>query len=123
MTVTKKQITYGVLALAIIGLIVVVGAFALRSSTKPTTQTSTTTAISNVPATEKDATASIAKAKEARSKGDFTAAIASYQQARAYYTAQNNVEKTADIDIAISLLESEKRHAVTPPKPVLAGEK
>lgn len=127
MTITKKHIIFIILALAIAGLIAVAGAFALRTFVKPSAQTITTNEPKPSPqnnlATEKEAIASITKAKEARDKGDFTTAITSYQQARTYYVANDNVEKTADIDIAISLLESEKQHALPPAKPVLAGEK
>lgn len=127
MTITKKHITYSILALAIVGFISVAGAFALRTFIKPSAQTITTNepkpSTQNSLATEEEAIDSIAKAKEAREKGDLATAIASYQQARTYYVANDNTEKTADIDIAISLLESEKQHAIPPAKPVLAGEK
>lgn len=127
MTITKKHITYSILALTFVGLTAIGGAFALRTFVKPSAQTITTnepkpsTQISLT--TEKEAMDSIAKAKEAREKGDITAAIISYQQARTYYDANDNIEKTADIDIAISLLKSEKRPTAPPAKSVLAGEK
>lgn len=126
MTITKKHIIYSIIVLTIMGLMAIAGAFALRTFIKPSAQTTTTDpkpSVQSPPSSEKDAIANITKAKEAREKGDYTSAIASYQQARAYYVANDNIEKTADIDIAISLLESEKRHALPPAKPVLAGEK
>lgn len=112
---TKKHITYTVLALLAVTVTVTAGTLVLRSTIKQTPEVNTNINDSqNAVKTEAEAEISISSGKKARQAGDYTSAIASYQKARAYYENARNSEKTADIDLAISLLQSEKKNMPAP---------
>lgn len=127
MTITKKQFIFG--TLTILGLLAIglASVFAIQTYMKSDHEanksdhnnTESTKAVTS----ESDATSSLAEAKKAREAHDFSKAIATYRNARTYYTSTGNTDKVAEIDITLSLVESEQKHFVPQPKPTLAGEK
>ena len=117
---TKKRTVYILIFLIAVIVIAVAGAYALRSTIKPAENVDTgvisTDDNKDVLKSDAEAEANITKAKEARRAGDHTAAISAYQKARTYYENAGNIEKTADMDLAISLLESEKNNMPETPE-------
>jgi hypothetical protein len=126
MTITKKQYIFG--TLTIIGLLVIglASIFAVQTyikSNEAANNTNKPQVSSDTPITSEGAASErIAEAKKAREIHDYTKAIASYKQARTYYQSKDDTNKVADIDLMLSLLESEQKNFVPQPKPTIAGE-
>lgn len=120
MKTTKKSLIPTLVVIATLAIATGV-AFALYSNKQSgvsNTQPNSTTPSSDDAA----AKSAMEQAVKARADNQYDTAKTLYEKARAYYVESNNLEKQAEIDALLSLIEVEKQHDSAPAKPRLAGE-
>lgn len=123
MTITKKHILYS--SIITIGTVafIIGGSVAFRSIEKREDKAATnvTEEMQSHDTTETDSL--VKKADAARASRQYDEATDLYHQARAHYERTGDIEKLAEIDATLSLLEVEKKNTPEPIKPELAGER
>ena len=123
MKITKKHILYGSIVTISTAAIVIAGSLAFQAREEQVDKPGVNTAkdIQSNDTPEVDVV--LKKAEAARSSKQYDEAADLYRQARAHYEQTNDIEKMAELDAVLSLLDVEKGTVAEPVKPKLAGER
>ena len=123
MKITNKHTLYGLIIIISMAAIIIGARLIFHSADKKGEPAATNTSGKVPSGNIAEADALIKKADAAHISKQYDEATTLYREARAHYERTNNIEKLAEIDATLSLLEAEKRNTPAPATPELAGER
>lgn len=122
MNMTKKRTLYGLIITTSLVVLAISGSLMLRSHDKRGDKVAPVTQEKPLSGAAAEIDTLIRRAEAARASRQYDEAAGLYHQARTHYEQAGDIEKLAEIDAILSLLEVEKNNTPEPVKPKLAGE-